>query len=550
MSQKLRLYSGLILFAFVLCHLLNHALGLVSVSAMEIARPYFMGLWNNLIGTILLISSMLVHFFMALYVVFKRRSLKLKRWEIIQLVFGLAIPLLLANHIIATVVSENVLGTDLRYPHTMASFWVVVPYLGFLQAVSLIVVWVHGCVGIHFWLKTKAFYPDCRWMFAQLAVIIPTLSLAGFISAGFQTRELAIRPTFLPDLYADANVTMHTASWVAETTLTTRMVIAFLIILPFILRMARHIIQRLQKRPKLQFADGRSFRIHHGATVLETLRENKVEMASVCGGRGRCTTCRVHVSSGLENLPETEKTEADALQRIDAMPSVRLACQLRPTADVSLTPLMPANASAKDGRRPGGLDGMEMKAAFMFVDLRGSTKLGEEKLPFDVLYILNQFFAEMTLSLKATSGHYAQFNGDGLMAIYGLNGAGKAIDHAQNAIRGAEEMFRRLDLLNEQLESELDQPLKIGIGIHYGEAIVGAMGPPDNQLITAIGDNVNIAARLESLCKEYQSPLIISADAASAANITLPESQAHSVAVKGRNQEVKFYGLQTAPKLQ
>jgi hypothetical protein len=129
----------------------------------------------------------------------------------------------------------------------------------------------------------------------------------------------------------------------------------------------------------------------------------------------------------------------------------------------------------------------------VFVDLRGATTIGEARLPYDVLYLLNQFFHEMKTALTATNGHYSQFTGDGLMALYGLHESDPA-KGAADALRGARAMLLGLDRLNGQLRNENSQPLKIGIGIHHSEAIVGAMGPPRSQIITAIGDTVNTCA--------------------------------------------------------
>ena len=112
----------------------------------------------------------------------------------------------------------------------------------------------------------------------------------------------------------------------------------------------------------------------------------------------------------------------------------------------------------------------------MFVDIRGSTALGEAKLAYDLLYILNQFFREMTKALNATNGHYSQFTGDGLMALYGLNARDPAAG-AADALRGAREMLARVDQLNSRLQADLPLPMRIGIGIHFSEAIVGTMGP-------------------------------------------------------------------------
>ncbi|MBT7249083.1 MAG: adenylate/guanylate cyclase domain-containing protein, partial [Rhodospirillaceae bacterium] len=124
-------------------------------------------------------------------------------------------------------------------------------------------------------------------------------------------------------------------------------------------------------------------------------------------------------------------------------------------------------------------------------------------------FVLNQFFAELSRALEETNGHYAQFNGDGLMAIYGLSGDPGA--GAKDALRGAQAMLRRIEGLNARLEGELSEGLRIGMGIHIGEAIVGSMGPPETPIVSALGDNVNIAARLESQTKEFGVPLVVSA---------------------------------------
>ena len=274
-----------------------------------------------------------------------------------------------------------------------------------------------------------------------------------------------------------------------------------LMLLPFAGRGIRSWQYRRRKPPMLTHANGRSVPILPGATVLETLRAHGIAHASVCGGRARCTTCRVLVTKGLDRLPEPSGLEAKALSRIGATPGMRLACQIRPTADIAVMPLLAADANAADGAVRGGLEGSERLITVVFVDMRGSTTLGEAKLPYDVLFILNQFFHEMTKALVATHGHYSQFTGDGLMALYGLYA--DPATGAADAVRGAREMLARLDQLNHRLRGDLREPLRIGIGIHHSEAIVGAMGPPRSQIITAIGDTVNTCARLESLTKDY-----------------------------------------------
>jgi adenylate cyclase len=285
-----------------------------------------------------------------------------------------------------------------------------------------------------------------------------------------------------------------------------------------------------------------------GATVLETLREHGIAHASVCGGRARCTTCRIQVTKGMETLPLPEGLEAKALARIAATPGLRLACQIRPTADITVMPLLPADASSADGAVRGGLEGSERQVTVVFIDLRGSTTLAEARMPYDVLYILNAFFDEMTKALSATNGHFSQFTGDGLMALYGLD-ARDPTAGAADALRGAREMLLRLDQLNRRLKGELVHPLRMGIGIHFSEAIVGSMGPPGAKVVSAIGDTVNTCARLESLTKDYDCSLIVSRRAAEMAGLVVDGLPLHEAHVKGRSDVVHFYALNDVPEL-
>jgi adenylate cyclase len=342
-------------------------------------------------------------------------------------------------------------------------------------------------------------------------------------------------------------MTPRTQAWIRRLAITGWSLHLALVLLPFAARGVRRMAFR-RKPPILTHANGRTMPILPGATVLETLRANRIAHASVCGGRGRCTTCRVRVAGGLANLPEPGATEARALEQIGATRGLRLACQIRPVADLTVTPLLPPDAVAADGGTRGGLEGTEREITVVFVDLRGFTALGEAKLPYDVLFILNRFFHEMTEALAATDGHYSQFTGDGLMALYGLHtidpGAG-----ARDALRGAREMLARLDILNRQLAAELPVRLRIGIGIHHSDAIVGTMGPPRSRIVSAIGDTVNTAARLEGLTKDYNCAIIMSRCAAEAAGLDVTGLALHDVAIRGRVQTVEFYALTAAPAL-
>ena len=130
-----------------------------------------------------------------------------------------------------------------------------------------------------------------------------------------------------------------------------------------------------------------------GLTVLEASRFAGIPHTSVCGGRGRCSTCRVRVVHGLHSLPPAKPAEVRVLQRVGAPPNVRLACQLRPTADLSITPLVPASGQAWHGfMQPSYLAGEERNIVVLFADLRSFTGMAEHKLPYDLVFILNSYF--------------------------------------------------------------------------------------------------------------------------------------------------------------
>lgn len=467
------------------------------------------------------------------------------------MILGLCIPFLLFRHIIATRIIDLGFDVDSPFERVLLDLAAFVPLQGILQAVTVIVVWAHGCIGIHFWLRVKPFYPKWRNILGVFAILIPTLALAGY---GAAAAEILRRVEdggrkYVFGVIDAANVNQAAIAFYENAIVPFTILSIALALAPFGVRQIRQTIDRVKRGPMLSLPNGRFIRVPPGATALEALRDAGVPMASVCGGHGRCTTCRIHCGSGVDHLTPPGQIEAAALQSIEAPKHMRLACQVRPQNDLAVAPLLPPNATARDGRRPGGLSGSERQVVCIFIDLRDSTKLGESKMPYDVLFILNQFFAEMTEALRATGGYYAQFTGDGLMALYGHESDDIERTILQ-AFEGAAEMLRRIDGLNQHLESELPHPLRIGIGIHMGKAIVGEMGPPGRENISAIGDTINTTARLEAQTKGHGVPLVISKALFDFGPIPLPDNAVmHEVALRGKNQSVAYYALDALPDL-
>ncbi len=548
LERRLRLVSGLIVAAFILLHLGNHIVGLLSIDLMEQVRSVIAPIWSNAVGKYLLHGALLVHFLLALWSLYRRGNLRMPSWEAAQYIVGLAIPPLLAAHLIGTRGAMELLGVDSTYYSVTAAIWLKGPWSILQQSALLVVAWAHLLIGLHFWLRLKDWYRRWQPLLQIFAVVFPLLSLLGFYRAGLTVSERAADPAWLDRVFAQA-AAVDPVDRAAFAQIEPIFLWTFAGMLGFVL-MARALRRAVRNRLgtfTVIYPNGTTGRGQIGQTILEVSRAVGFRHASVCGGRGRCSTCRVLIEEGLDELDAPVQPEERVLRRIDASPGVRLACQTRPSHDIRITPLLPPNAGPADARAPGGVHGREARVAVLFVDLRDSTGMAERRLPYDVVFVLNRFFAEMTAALKETNGHYAQFNGDGLMALYGIQGGFERA--CREAVAGAFAMQRRLEALNAELDQEGSKPLAIGVGVHCGEAIVGEMGPPDAPLLTAIGDNINIAARLESMTKDLDCGIVVSAEAVAQAGLDFGDFDVASVEVRGRDEPVSVFAVPRGAQL-
>jgi len=539
----LRLVTGLVLAVYIVLHLLNLAAGLVSVEAMEAYRRAVTEIWYNPAIGILLYLSLLTHFLLALWSLYRRSNLRLKPWEAMQLTFGLLILPLTAAHIIGTRLRAEVFHLEVTYEQVIAMYWLQ-PWLAWRQVTVVIIVWLHMTLGLHYWLRIKPWYPAAVPYLYPAAVMIPVLALLSLWRNGLALEPVLASPTWVQRTLGPL---LPQAEWAASMENWAFAVMAALFLGTLIARQIRRAIRNRYGSFRLSMESGRRLTVPVGFTMLEAIRAAGIPHASVCGGRGRCTTCRVRVSAGLDMLHGPNDVERRALARIDAPKNVRLACQTRPRRDLSIVPLLPPTASPQVARQLGAVQGHEERVTVMFLDLRGSTALGERLLPYDTVFVLNRFFAEMSAALKDTGGHYAQFNGDGLMALYGLE-SGERMG-CREAVAGAAEMFRRLKRLNEVLSTEMGQALEMGVGIHTGEAIVGTMGPPDAPTLTAVGDTVNVAARLEAETKTFGCRVVVSQATAESGGLDLSRFPKHSAELRGRAGTLTVYAIEDSETL-
>ncbi len=249
-------------------------------------------------------------------------------------------------------------------------------------------------------------------------------------------------------------------------------------------------------------------------TLLEVARQNGIPHVCACGGHARCSTCRVLVLDGLENL--TPRTEPECrLARLKGFePEVRLACQTRARGPVTVRRLVldEDDVELAVADTPNST-GREATLAILFSDIRGFTPFAERLLAYDVVHVLNRYFRHTGDAVLRHGGYIDKYIGDGLMALFGLD-ADDPDGACRHAVRAGLELLAELPGLNRYLGQQFGTTLAAGVGVHVGSVIVAEVGHPRRRQLTAIGDAVNVASRVESATKEVGAPLLVTADVA------------------------------------
>jgi adenylate cyclase len=528
--QRLRLATGLILFTFAATHFFNHALGLLSLDAMHVMQGWRKVVTRSWPGSIILLSAFLVHILLALYKVAQRLTLKLPLWEAVQIVSGFSIPLFLITHTVFNRGAAVLAGTDDTYAFELANIW---PGLALEHMALLLCVWLHGCIGIHYWLSLARWYPRVRQPLFALAIALPVAALAGFSVAGRQMQAQLAHSGAAERLWRDVKGPDEAATArLANLRDRLQQLFVALLGLALLVPAVRMVRRATGARIEVTYSGGPTVRVAPGPTLLEISRMRDVPHASVCGGRARCSTCRVGVEQGLEDLPPPGAVEAMTLAAIHAAPNVRLACQIRPRHAITVTRLV-APPITLDGRAAALIEaqGVERNLAVLFLDTREFTSISEARLPYDVVFILNRLFAEVGEAIRAHGGRIDKYLGDGLMAIFGAD-SGEA-QGCREALAAARDIDSALDRLNDDILNEVGQPLRVGMGIDVGPLVMGKLGYADTAMMTVIGTTVNAASRLEALTKEKNCQLIAAVDVFTKAGLPLDALPREEVVIRG-----------------
>ncbi len=542
LERSIRLTAGLVMFSFVICHFAAHATGLFLLAGIQgIGHDVLLAPWRTAIGLQLLLASFLTHLGLGLWALYRRRHLRMPALEAWQLGLALTIPLLITPHALDARVGVELYGLEDSYLRVLYKFWVSDPSSDLpRQFALLIIVWAHGCIGIHKWLRFRAWYRRRLWAAGAFAAALPALAILGVVNAGWDTiLHAATEPGFAAAHGPPAAGTPQAAAPAALTRMNARLDASYLALLAAVvlLRGLRSLGDRRRGRPRIDYPNGKTVFAPRGSSILEASRWAGIPHASVCGGRGRCSTCRVRVSRGLEHLPPPTALELAALQRIGAPEGVRLACQTRPTSDVSVTPLVSPDRPF-DGPRVSHGAGRELSVTALHVDLRDSTRLVAGRLPFDALFIVDRYIQAATGAMLANGGHIATVAGDGIMSVFGLDGDARS--GAPQALAAIDAVWRAIDRVSEDLAGEIGSPLRFGVGAHSGPSVVGAVGPPHQNSLQFLGDTGNVAARLEGLTKEMGCVAIVSTATVEAAGWR-PRWRRADADIRGRDGAVPVF---------
>ena len=505
--RGLRFTSGVVLFVYLTMHLANHALGLVSLAVAEMGLDYAMLVWQSRPGTCLLYGAALIHVGLAFEAVYQRRTLRRMPFrDLLRIVLGLNLPVLLIAHAASTRLAMEFYDYQLFYADVVRDLWQSGSQTR--QFAILAPGWIHGCLGLQAALGRKRWWRKSLPVLFGVFLVLPILSALGFLE---MQRELTWFGTMDPKGHGPSVRTMTgIALW------RDRAVDAYLWLVAalFAARIVRWGWERLRGATVEISYPGVKVRTPLGWSVLEASRANHILHASACGGRARCSTCRVRVLEGAENCPPPGRNETLTLERISAGPDTRLACQLRPTGPISVAPLDSIGVATAPVAH-------EEACALVVLDIANRDRLSAAMLPQDLQWALGEVYRIFDKAVRAGGGHILMLGAEHASACFVIGrdparAAGKAL-------RAVEDIEAGLAQMAETLENHWRVALETRIVAHIGPilldpailaaadarapVVVGrAMDEIDKARADAAADGATTAASDELLGAAGQSP--------------------------------------------
>jgi adenylate cyclase len=280
-------------------------------------------------------------------------------------------------------------------------------------------------------------------------------------------------------------------------------------------------------------------------TILRVSLRTGILHAHACGGNARCSTCRIFIINGLNACAPRNSKEQALADRLHFSSDIRLACQTTITNDVEVRRLVLDDEDLELTDQQGkslapGLVGEEKRLAILFADIRGFTPFAESRPPYDIVHILNRYFHKMGQVVSRNGGQMNNYMGDGFLALFGMN---DGADSALRAVKAGLEMLVAMESLKLYLDRTYQRSFGIGIGIHYGDVVVGAMGSEDLKRVTVIGDAVNFASRIEAANKREGTRLLVSAETYAEVRDRARTGKEVRVALPGKSGEYTLHEI-------
>ncbi|MGJ4889640.1 adenylate/guanylate cyclase domain-containing protein [Bradyrhizobium sp. HKCCYLRH3099] len=493
--QTLRLVSGLVLFAFAATHFLNHAVGLFSLEAMDEAQEWRLLVTRSWPGMIVLAGALLTHAALAFAKTIQRGTWRLPPWELIQLATGFAIPVLLLPHLVETHVAHALFGVQDGYLYALALLW---PKAAWIQTALLLLVWAHGCIGLHHWLKFRSWYRLAQPLLIILAVALPMAALMGFVVAGRSVAALLSDPGMAERMREVTHWPGELdAKWLGLFKISAWIAAAALLVAGATIVVFRHIALLAAPKVAITFPGGATLQAAIGPTLLDSIRSHDVADPSACGGRARCGLCRVRVEKGAETLAAPGAAERAVLTDLAAPDNVRLACQIRPKAPLTVTPLIgDAETLVPIAAQDGG-QGERRAVCLVHVRVRDFAAIAGERLAPDLAFMMNVIFGAIGQAVDAHGGRVDRFLGDGVLAVFGEHqGPDQGCRDALQAIRA---MDFAMDRVNEKIAAEIGRPVALAIGAHTSEIVVGRLDLGRMAQIAVLGLGTELPERMAQL---------------------------------------------------
>jgi len=274
--------------------------------------------------------------------------------------------------------------------------------------------------------------------------------------------------------------------------------------------------------------------------LLEALLGAGLPIAHLCGGKARCSTCRVAIIEGLDDVSDRTEAELAMATKLDFPDVVRLACQVTASQSLRLRRLVLDDQDLELASQLGkpkfvGPIGREVDAAVMFVDVVGYTRMAEGLPAYDVVHLLNRFFTRADAIVTENSGTIDNYMGDGVLAVFGIN---KDPNPARSAVRSGWGVLEVAKELTRYIERIYGLSFQVRVGIDFGEVVFGLMGAESTARETVIGDPVNVASRLEAANKETGTEILVTEAVYDETHTDVVFGQRFSLDVRGKGEQV------------